>query len=586
MTKRSLCLKFHFMQSSNKILTSKREDLYWTLLLFLIIAFGVFIRVQNRDALESPYLLGTDSYRYFRQTRQIVESGDLPHIDMMRNSPDGIENATTTPLYPYLLANAFAAAHTFFPDLTLYQFAIFSSIFFISIAALLLYAFTKRLFGKIAASFALLIFVSSPQLILISFTGYVDTDAATIFLFLTALAPHAKAGFRTQRLWKRYVHTFLSGITIGILGLIWKGVGFAITVIVFFNFLRLCRKGYDKFDFAQYAIWLFPILVGLLGFTKIYQAQPLAPHVILAVGVPIGFGILASIFIVIQSRTFPRFCSTLLNKIPLGLGLSTLFLLFGCVILTLTSWSFNWFSIFINAVFYPFGKNGVMEFVSELHPTTFTMWREAYGLLLLFAIPGLCLLTYTHPSRKRKSFLFHCTLILIAILGIAVSRFMPLFALPFPITDRLIFAIAALLIVANTFYQSCLLPHQATADTLTENHSLLISAWLIPSYMLACSAQRFHLFLAPLVAMLSGYMLGRLFKMCVPPAKNNRFLLVFFGDIVSLASAGLRQRYPYISAVDTLFLSFLVTVPRAHSIHNYHVPDSDIFWFYSAESFL
>ncbi len=516
------------MQSS-----SKTERLFSTVIFLLIIAFGVFIRVQNRDALEAPYLFGPDSYRYFRQTRQIVESGELPRIDTMRNSPAGIENAKTTPLFPYVLANGFAAGHKFFPSLTLYPFAIFSSIFFISLAALILYAFTKRLFGKIAALFATLIFVSIPQLILISFTGYVDTDAIIIFLFLAALALYAEASFRTQPLWKRYVYTLLSGITISILGLIWKGVGFAITVIVFFNFLCLCREGYDKYDFAQYTIWLCPILAGLLGLTKIYRTQLFAPHVLLAIGVPIAFGVIAAISIMIQSRTSHRFGSGLLSKIPLRFAINILFLFLGCILLTLTHRSFNWISTFIDAIFYPFGKNGVMEFVSELHPTPFDMWREDYGLLLLFAIPGLCFFTYIHPPRKRKSFLLHCTLVLIAVLGIAVSRFVPLFTLPFPLTDSLIFAIAAIVIVVNTFYQCCLPTHQAATDTITENHSLLISAWFIPGYMLACSAQRFHLFLAPLIAILSGYMLNRLFKKYMPSAKNNWLPLVFLGVLLA-----------------------------------------------------
>ena len=516
------------MQSSNK---SKR--LFSATLLFLMIAFGVFLRVQNRDALEEPYLFGTDSYRYFRQTRQIVESGDLPHIDTMRNSPDGIDNTTVTPLYPYMLANAFAAVHTFSPSLTLYQFAIFSSIFFISVAALLLYAFTKRLFGESAALFATLVFVSTPYLIHNSFAGYVDTDATIIFLFLASLFLYAEA-CQAQRMWQRFVYTLLSGITISFLGLIWKGVGFAITVVVFFNFLQLCTKGCDKTGFAQYVTWLFPILVGLLGLTKIYRSQLFSAHVLLAIAVPIGFGIFAALFIGIQSRNVQKFCSPLLTKVPLGLRMSVLFLFLGCIILTLIRGNLNWISTLIDAIFYPFGENGVMEFVNELHPTTFNRWREAYGLLLLFAIPGLCLLTYIRAPRKRRAFLLHCLITGIALFGIAVSRFVPLLALSVPwFTDSLIFVIAVTLIVANTFYQCCLPTHQVATEIIAENHALLISAWFIPSYMLACSAQRFHLFLAPLVAMLSGYMLNRLFKKYMPQSENNWHPLVFLGVLLS-----------------------------------------------------
>ena len=515
------------MQSSNK-----RERLFSATLLFLMIAFGVFLRVQNRDALEEPYLFGTDSYRYFRQTRQIVESGNLPRMDTMRNSPDGIDNTRATPLFPYVLANGFAAVHAFFPNLTLYQFAAFSSIFFISLAALLLYAFTKRFFGEIAALFAPLVFVSSPYLVFRSFAGYADTDATIIFLFLGGIYLYYES-WQSRVIWKRFAYTLFSGITISFLGLIWKGVGFAIVVVVFFNFLQLCTKGYDKTRLTQYVIWLFPILVGLLGFTKIYRSQLFSPHVLLAMGVPIGFGMFASLFIGIQSRNVQKFCSPLLNKVPLGIGMSVLLFL-GCIILTLISGGLNWISTLIEAIFYPFGKNGVMEFVNELHPTTFDMWRETYGLLLLFAIPGLCFLTYTRASGKRRSFLLHCLIIGIGLVGIAVSRFVPLLGLPIPwLTDSLIFVIAAVLIIANTLYQFSFTTHQATTDTINENHALLISAWFIPSYMLACSAQRFHLFLAPVVAMLSGYILDKLLKKYMPQAENNRYPLVFLGVLLA-----------------------------------------------------
>lgn len=102
------------MQSS-----SKGVRLFSAALLFLIIAFGVFIRLQSRDALADQYLFGTDSYRYFRQARQIVESGNLPRIDTMRNAPSGFDTTTKATLFPFLLANTFAAAHSFFPNLTL-----------------------------------------------------------------------------------------------------------------------------------------------------------------------------------------------------------------------------------------------------------------------------------------------------------------------------------------------------------------------------------------------------------------------------------------------------------------------------------
>ena len=515
------------MQSSNK-----SERLFTIILLFLIIAFGVFIRVQNKEALEDASLLGPDSYRYFRQTRQIVETGELPRIDTMRNSPSGIDNTTSTTLFPFLLAKTYTTVHTFITSLELYQFAIFTPIFFITLAALLFYAFTRKLFGSIAALFATLIFLSTPGLLFASSKGYVDTSPISILFFIACLFLYAEA-YRAQSMWKRVVYMFLSGIMISFLGLIWNGVGFIIAVVVFYNFLQLCTKGYDKTDFVQFASWLFPIFVILLGFTKMYRSQIFAPHVFLAVGVPIGFGILAAAFIGIKSLNLSKFCSTLFNKVPLGIVISAFFLFMGGAILSITSQNLNWILTLINAIFYPFGKNGIMEFVDELHPITFNMWRDGYGLILLFAIPGLCLLTYTRPFGNRKPFILHCTLTVIAMLGIAISRFVPILSLSVPwITSNLIFAISVVIIVANTIYQFTQTEATQT-ETTNENYRLLLFAWFLPSYMLACSAIRFDLFLAPMFAMFSGYMLNSLLKKYIPQAKNNWIPLIFIAALLS-----------------------------------------------------
>lgn len=512
--------------------SNKREKLFSVFLLFMIVALGVFMRMQSRNVMVDPYLFGTDSYRHFRQTRQIVESGDLPRIDVMRNSPTGIDNTTNTPLYPHLLARVFTVVHTFLPNLSLHQFAIFYSIFPISFAALLLYLFTNRLFGKIAALFATHIFVSAPTSIVASFVGRLDTNATIIFLFLVGIYLYYES-WQTKTIWKRFVYTILSGIAISFLGLIWKGVGFSLIVIVLFNFLRLCTKGYNKIDLVHYLIWLSLILAGILSFTKIYRSHFFSRHVMLAVGIPIGFGALAFIFILIQSRTSSKFFPLFLNKVPLGLGISVLLLFVGCITLTLANGSLSWMLTLINGIFYPFGKNGIMEFVKELSPPTYFDWYEGYGLILLFAIPGLCFLTYTHPDRKLKFFLLHCLLTVIAILGIAVSRFVTLLSLPFPwIADSYILAISVTIIAANTLYQFSFTTHETT-NTGKENHNFLIFAWFIPSYILTCSAIRFDLFLAPLVAMLSGYTLNKLLEKYMPKTENTLYSTLFLGILLS-----------------------------------------------------
>ena len=69
-------------------------------LLVLTLCLGVFIRTPHLSALKGTAVLDPDSARYLRQAEIILERGQLPSTDMLRQYPIGKGSETQLSVYP------------------------------------------------------------------------------------------------------------------------------------------------------------------------------------------------------------------------------------------------------------------------------------------------------------------------------------------------------------------------------------------------------------------------------------------------------------------------------------------------------
>ena len=515
-------------------------------LVLFIASFGIYLRIQNLKFLEEKYLVGADPYRYFRQTRLIVEDGRLPNVDLNRNFPEGVDFAAKNTFLPKLLATPYMFINKVFPSISLHQAISLYPPIATGGALIFFFLLTYRLFGHFTALLAVLMLSSLPIFVQRTVAGYVDTDALVIFLFFAGMYLYVLS-FDGNSVSRQLVFAGIAGGTLGLLGLVWQGVGLILLVFCGFQLLISWEKSYTKSDFYRFSCWLFPVLVLMLSFTPIYRKYPQAPFAVLALYIPLAtWCIVLQFFFLQKSPKFVEFS----RRFDLSVGLMTSLLLACTVVSMLTVYfrDFSWIEALIERSRYPFGKNGVMEFVGEMQPTTWGIWRKSYGMVGLTTLAGFCLLAYHGTSWLLKHTIIHAIIGGSGLMMIALRDTVP------QLDIFGFFSVQSSLILLGNF---CLVVSLASAARLRcridsialdsrDKFHLILIAWFIIIWNLASSAVRFHLFLAPVAVMLTCYFFSWLLLRTVPILAHIRsqvlLVLIFFAwqalingsDILSL----------------------------------------------------
>lgn len=508
------------------------------LVLVLIIgSFGVYLRVQNLQRLEGKYLVGSDPYRYFRQTRLIVEEGKLPDVETARNFPEGLNLAERGTLFPELLAASHTVIHRIFPSVSLHHTLSLYPPIVMGIALLFLFLLTCRLFGRFIALLTLLLLAALPIFIQRTLAGYVDTDAFIVLLLFTGVYFYSLS-FQESFGVRELVCAGIAGGISGILSLVWPGSGIVSLIFCTFQLLISWERNYTKEDLYRFACWLLPTLLLILSFGTSYWKNLQATFTILALYIPLAaFCVVVAIFFLQQSQRCVKFLQKF--RLSIGLAVSLLLICASVSVLTLYSWDFSWIEGLIQHLRYPYGKNSVMEFVGELQPTTWQNWRKSYGIIGLTTLIGFFLVTYSYPSRNLWRFFIYASIGGAGLLMIGFIGTVP----PVEIFGH--FSIQSTLILLGNF---CLFVSLASAARFRYHQGrgidpsisvsatpinegklhLILIMWFVIAWNLASAAVRFHLFLAPVAAILTCHFFSWLLQKTLPIFSHFRtqFLLV------------------------------------------------------------
>ncbi len=497
-------------------------------LVLIIAGFGVYLRVQNLKFLEEKYLVASDSYRHFRQARLIIEEGKLPDIDYARNFPEGLNLAERSTLFPKLLAAFYKGVHSIFPSVSLHYILSLYPPIAIGIALIFLFLFTHRLLGRFDALLALLLLATLPVFSQRTLAGYVDTDALIILLLFSGIYFYSLS-FQQNVRTRELIFAGISGGILGILSLVWLGSGMVFLVFCASQLLISWEKNYTKEDLYRFFCWFSPILLLILGFGTSYWINFQAAFTVLALYVPlVTFCIVVAIFFLQRSPQFASFSFRF--RLSVGLTASLILLCTGVLILTVYSRDFTWVEGLIQRLRYLYGKNGVMEFVGEMQPTTWQNWRKAYGIIGLTSLAGFFLVAYSFHHQHFLRSVSHASIGGIGLLMIAFVGTIPSFRI-----FGLLSAQSTLILLGNfcifaSLVSTAHLRHQMNSSSLTNTGKLhlLLIVWFIIAWNLASVAVRFHLFLAPIMVILTCHFFSWLLKKTMPIFSHSRtqFLLV------------------------------------------------------------
>jgi asparagine N-glycosylation enzyme membrane subunit Stt3 len=248
----------------NKI---KKNRTFVYLGILIIILFLTFsMRISNfttgdglKDVTTGEYTLGPDldPYLFLRWTKDIVANGSVPINDTMRYSPLGYDTRMETVFLSYSLAYFYKFIHAFNSDVSVTFAASLAPAVFFIFACLFFFLFTRRLFIKknedvrnIIALIATLFFAFAPAL-LHRTTGGIPEKESMGFVFINIAFYFLLVAIQSKTKIKSIIFGAISGIAVGLLGLVWGGVSFVFICLGLFLLVRFFT-GYTHEEFFSY----------------------------------------------------------------------------------------------------------------------------------------------------------------------------------------------------------------------------------------------------------------------------------------------------------------------------------------------
>jgi len=221
------------------ILKKSQNWLYYIGLAIVVWFGAVYIRTANIAKLKdvtgglalAPDL---DPYLFLRWAKIIVENGSLGAIDMFRYAPLGYSTTAELPVIPYGIAYLHKILSFFSKEITVEYAAIIFPVIFFALTLIAFFLMVKKIFEK--NKFSNLIALISTFLIAIipgfvhrTVAGVPEKESAAFFFMFLAFYLLVYA-WRTEGWKKASILSFISGITVGLMGLTWGGVGFSIVL--------------------------------------------------------------------------------------------------------------------------------------------------------------------------------------------------------------------------------------------------------------------------------------------------------------------------------------------------------------------
>lgn len=213
---------------------------YWVAIaVFLIVFIGIYSRVADYSL---PYLRNIDSYVFYRQMNDIVETGLFSLHDDLILAPGGVDRLFELFPYQYMGAYSYMLIRIFLPGLQFWRYLIYLPALLASLTAIPMYFIGKNLFDKKAGILAAFFIVFDVSIMSRSLGGDPDTDAVSILMAMITMALFIKTYKHINEKKKidrtGLFYTILTGIAIGLYNHTWVGYWYVVWLITGMIILR------------------------------------------------------------------------------------------------------------------------------------------------------------------------------------------------------------------------------------------------------------------------------------------------------------------------------------------------------------
>ncbi len=424
----------------------------WLVLIFLIIAviFGIYIRSLPMtdhggrpglwDITTNTWTLGPDldPWLFFRNAKTIIETGNLPERDYMRNVPLGFDNSIEVPLLPYLIAWTYKILKFVGIDRGIEFAGVIFPVIMFGLTIISFFLFVREIFvrsseksilkANIIALIASFFMIVIPVFLSRTVAGIPEKESAAFFFIFLSFYLFLKS-WKTEKIRNSVILGSLAGIFTGMTGLVWGGVIYLFIPIALAALIAFILNKISKKEFLSYGLWIFFSFIILMYFSsKRYNFNELFTSIssglafLVLLIMIVHYLIWNSKFKINKETKIPRTILSLIATLIILIVLSLVFLGSGFII--------DKAKVIHQTIFKPIvGRWNIT--VAENKQPDFKEWSQNFGPFVkniplffwMFFIGSVVLFRKMLLRLKNKDALVLTSFYIFFLLGIIFSRY-------------------------------------------------------------------------------------------------------------------------------------------------------------------
>ena len=500
--------------------TIKKGKLIWIAIALILIAyFGFWIRTQNlpllKDVTNNEYIpMELDSFVILRYAEYYNEHGKLMENDKMRYYPTGFDPRKEFSFMAWFISTLYNILHFFNKSITI-QLAdvVYPPVAFV-LGIIFFFLLVNSLFNYKIALVASYLLTVSPIFLQRTIAGFSDKEAiATAIIFMSLY--FFVISWKTNKVWKVILFSFLSGLTTAMSMLAWGGGNIVTFTIGAFMLTEVFLNQLSKKDFYRNSIYFITSFTILSFITNKYPIKELASSLTTTITI---FGFVAGIvYYLIYYKNIFKLKDKFENKLPIGVVsiiLSGILGLIATSILVSPLFLIDKIKDIIQLAVNPFGRSRWALTVAESMQPYFVDWISNIGKFFVYIfIFGSILLFY--ETVKKLKYKYYLTIAYtIFIFAFIMSRYSNSSLLNGTNTISIILYLGSLLVFSlliiylyiKSFYKD---KEEYNKFVAIDKVHLFMIVWFLFMVVAARGAIRVLYIFAPVIVILSSFLIVR-----------------------------------------------------------------------------
>lgn len=493
-----------------------------------IVGWGFIIRIQNlpllKDVSTGAWIpTDLDPYAFLRYAQYILEHGELMQVDTLRYYPLGFTGLGEFKFLSYFIVYLYKFLSFFSSSITLELADILYPPIIIAIGVVFFYLLVKRLFNARAALIACIFLIVVPAFLYRSMGGVPDKEPFGIAMMFAAFYFYVRS-LKSESFKGSLIHAVLAGISTGLMGLAWGGVTTVFLAVGLTTIVEVFLNKLKKKDLYAYVVFVAATTFMLLGFS---DGRFNFGSLITSFTSSIMFFALAFVLVhlVLFEYDVFKIKKKFEEKYPLGFVSAGIAIILGLLIVPLTyGGGFEYIGERVKDIYTdliePFGRSRWALTVAENHQPFLTDWVNQFGgwmYVWLFLVGSVFLFYQLVKNLEQKNVWKLMIAYTLFIVLFVFSRYTPESVLNgTSATSKLAYLGSLILFVMGIvwFYWYCFSRDKKEFEKILKFDQTLtfVIIWFIISLIAARGAIRLLFLLAPVTAVIVGYVVDDLLR--------------------------------------------------------------------------